>query len=259
MAFADLLLLLVIAPADSIHGCGGFVQTSPGLIRTRKASDAKLDYSHVTVELRTVAGLLKDKTQCAPNGYYFIPVYDKGSFIVKVRGPSGWSWEPEHVPVVIDQNGCNANADTNFQFTGFMISGRVKGAVGGESCSLKNGGPPDVKVELLSPLGDPISSVPTIRNRGMHICKCSSRRIQVTCFTFKGNPILGVHVYLHSEHVSEVHCPQGSGKSPSHKTALCLAISDADGKFMFKSIPCGLYELLPYYKGDWVFSWGSCH
>lgn len=29
------------------------------------------------VELRTVDGLVKDRTQCAPNGYYFIPVYDK--------------------------------------------------------------------------------------------------------------------------------------------------------------------------------------
>ena len=29
------------------------------------------------VELRTVAGLVKDSTQCAPNGYYFVPVYDK--------------------------------------------------------------------------------------------------------------------------------------------------------------------------------------
>ncbi|MQL78549.1 hypothetical protein Taro_010967 [Colocasia esculenta] len=137
MASADLLLLLLIAlaassaAADSIHGCGGFVQASPTLIRTRKASDAKLDYSHVTVELRTVDGLLKDRTQCAPNGYYFIPVYDKGLFVVKVA-------------VAIDQNGCNANADINFQFTGFMISGKVKGAVGGDSCSLKDGGPPDL-------------------------------------------------------------------------------------------------------------------
>jgi hypothetical protein len=24
-----------------------------------------------------VDGLVKDRTQCAPNGYYFIPVYDK--------------------------------------------------------------------------------------------------------------------------------------------------------------------------------------
>lgn len=29
------------------------------------------------VELQTLDGLVKDRTQCAPNGYYFIPVYDK--------------------------------------------------------------------------------------------------------------------------------------------------------------------------------------
>lgn len=29
------------------------------------------------VELRTTDGLVKERTQCAPNGYYFIPVYDK--------------------------------------------------------------------------------------------------------------------------------------------------------------------------------------
>ncbi|KAK1419900.1 hypothetical protein QVD17_29333 [Tagetes erecta] len=29
------------------------------------------------VEMRTLDGLVKDRTQCAPNGYYFIPVYDK--------------------------------------------------------------------------------------------------------------------------------------------------------------------------------------
>ena len=91
-------------------------------------------------------GLVKDRTQCAPNGYYFIPVYDKvnffmdmciykhflvnfgarahthththiyilgvdmlfsfsqriyfslqGSFVIKVNGPDGWSWDPEKV------------------------------------------------------------------------------------------------------------------------------------------------------------------
>lgn len=29
------------------------------------------------VELRTLDGLVKERTHCAPNGYYFIPVYDK--------------------------------------------------------------------------------------------------------------------------------------------------------------------------------------
>jgi len=33
--------------------------------------------SNYKFELQTVDGLVKDSTQCAPNGYYFIPVYDK--------------------------------------------------------------------------------------------------------------------------------------------------------------------------------------
>ena len=39
-----------------------------------------------------------------------------------------------------------------------MITGRVKGAVGGKSCSNKEGGPSDVKVQLLSPSDDVIAS-----------------------------------------------------------------------------------------------------
>jgi hypothetical protein len=43
----------------------------------------------------------------------------------------------------------------------FTISGRVVGAVGGESCSAKNGGPSNVNVELLSPNDDLIYSIVT--------------------------------------------------------------------------------------------------
>nr|XP_017179327.2 uncharacterized protein LOC108169799 [Malus domestica] len=71
--------------ADSIHGCGGFVEASSSLIKARKPTDVKLDYSHITVELRTVDGLLKDSTQCAPNGYFFVPVYDKVLFLILFR------------------------------------------------------------------------------------------------------------------------------------------------------------------------------
>ncbi|KAL6219579.1 hypothetical protein ACLB2K_007338 [Fragaria x ananassa] len=122
-------LLSTAAFADSIHGCGGFVEASSALIKARKVSDAKLDYSHITVELRTVDGFLKESIQCAPNGYYFIPVYDKGSFVIKINGPQGWSLHPDKVPVVVDNTGCNGSEDINFQFTGFSISGRVLGAV----------------------------------------------------------------------------------------------------------------------------------
>lgn len=43
----------------------------------------------------------------------------------------------------------------------FTLSGRVVGAVGGGSCSVKNGGPSNVNVELLSATDDVISAVIT--------------------------------------------------------------------------------------------------
>lgn len=58
-------------------------------------------------------------------------------------------------------------------------------------------------------------------------------------FFWQGNPILGVHIYLYSDDVLEVDCPQGSGNAPGQRKALCHAVSNADGMFMFKSIPCG--------------------
>ncbi|KAL9435513.1 hypothetical protein AB3S75_021731 [Citrus x aurantiifolia] len=274
--------------ADSIHGCGGFVEASSSLIKSRKATEARLDYSHVTVELRTLDGLVKESTQCAPNGYYFIPVYDKGSFVIKVNGPEGWSWNPDKVAVTVDDTGCNGNEDINFRFTGFTLSGRVVGAVGGESCLDKGGGPSNVNVELLSHSGDLISSVITssegsylfkniipgkyklrashpnlsVEVRGSTEVELGFENGEVDDIFFapgyeirglvvaQGNPILGVHIYLYSDDVGKVDCPQGSGNALGERKALCHAVSDADGKFMFKSVPCGQYELVPHYKGE---------
>ncbi|XP_058008575.1 uncharacterized protein LOC110645700 isoform X2 [Hevea brasiliensis] len=240
------------------------------------------------VELRTVDGLVKDRTQCAPNGYYFIPVYDKGTFVIKINGPEGWSWDPENVPVVVDDSGCNHNEDINFRFTGFTLSGKVVGAVGGESCSVKNGGPSNVNVELLSPSDDLISFVVT-SSTGSYLftniipgkykihASHPDLKVEVKGSTevelgFKngivgdiffvpgydlhgyvvaqGNPILGVHIYLYSDDVVELDCPQGSGDATGQRKPLCHAVSDADGMFTFKSLPCAHYELVPFYKGE---------
>ncbi|CAA7030535.1 unnamed protein product [Microthlaspi erraticum] len=274
--------------ADSIKGCGGFVEASSSLVRSRKGAEGKLDYSHITVELQTVDGLVKDSTQCAPNGYYFIPVYDKGSFVLKINGPEGWSWNPDKVPVVVDDSSCNNNEDINFHFTGFTLSGKVVGAVGGESCMVKNGGPADVNVELLSSDGDPIASVLTSSDGsylfkniipGKYSIRASHPGLQIEVrgstevelgfangvvedvffvlgydlkgsVVAQGNPILGVHIYLHSDDVSMVDCPQGFGDASGERKPLCHAVSDADGVFSFKSIPCGKYELVPQYKGE---------
>ncbi|KAL3531546.1 hypothetical protein ACH5RR_010868 [Cinchona calisaya] len=288
------LILLAAAPQananlpDSVQGCGGFVEASVALIKSRKPTDMKLDYSHITVELRTLDGLVKDRTQCAPNGYYFIPVYDKGSFLIKIKGPEGWSWDPEQVPVVVDNTGCNANEDINFRFTGFTLSGRVMGAVGEDSCPNKNGGPSNVNIDLLSTTGDILSSVSTtsagtytfmnvipgkykllasrddldIEVRGSPEVELGFGNGVVDDIFFvsgydiigsvvaQGNPILGVHIYLYSDDVFELDCPHGSGNAPGQGKALCHAISDAAGIFKFKSVPCGIYKLIPFYKGE---------
>ncbi|KAI3460746.1 hypothetical protein Pfo_017409 [Paulownia fortunei] len=277
-----------LAIADSIQGCGGFVEASSALIKSRKPTDAKLDYSHVTVELRTLDGLVKDRTQCAPNGYYFIPVYDKGSYLIKIKGPEGWTCAPEQVPVVVDHTGCNANEDINFRFTGFTLSGRVVGAGSGDSCSHKNGGPSNVNVELLSPSGEVVSSVSTTSTGsysfkniipGKYKIGASRRDLNIEIkgseevelgfdngvvddiffasgydirgyVVAQGNPILGVHFYLYSDDVLEVNCPHDSGNAPGLGKALCHAVSDAEGMFTFTSIPCGTYKLIPFYKGE---------
>ncbi|CAN4101896.1 unnamed protein product [Withania somnifera] len=285
------LYTFATATADSIQGCGGFVEASSGLIKSRKSSDPKLDYSNIIVELRTLDGLVKERTHCAPNGYYFIPVYDKGSFLIKVNGPEGWSWDPEQVPVAIDHTGCNGNEDINFRFTGFTVSGRIVGNVGGESCSLKDGGPSNVNVELLSSTGDVVSSsVSTSRGtysftntipgkyklrasrhdlnvqvRGSAEIELSFENRIVEDFFFvpgydirgsvvaQGNPILGVHIYLYSGDVTKVDCPGGFKNSPGDLglgAALCHNVTDANGIFSLKSIPCGVYKLIPFYKGE---------
>lgn len=45
------------------------------------------------MKLYTVQGSIKYQTDCAPNnGYYLIPLYDKGDFVLQVEPPPGWSF-----------------------------------------------------------------------------------------------------------------------------------------------------------------------
>lgn len=80
----------------------------------------------------------------------------QGTYVIKVSGPEGWSWNPDkvmeiyviiilrhslvymfsftgthslnhtqnlscQVPVTVDASGCNRNEDINFRFTGFVL------------------------------------------------------------------------------------------------------------------------------------------
>ena len=47
----------------------------------RHLSADAMDFSSVKVKLYSASGFLKHETECAPNGYFFVPLYDKvGSF-----------------------------------------------------------------------------------------------------------------------------------------------------------------------------------
>jgi hypothetical protein len=65
-------------------------------------------------------------------------------------------------------------------------------------------------------------------------------------FLRQGNPILGVHLYLYSNDVKDVPCSQGLIGAP-REGALCHAVSGADGKFSFRSIPCGKLTYINFF------------
>ncbi|XP_062553237.1 BOS complex subunit NOMO1 [Armigeres subalbatus] len=116
---ACFLLASRFAVANDVFGCGGFI----------KNANSDLDFSKVEVGLYNPQGSLKIKTDCSPsNGYYFIPLYDKGEYVLKVIPPPGWSFEPEQVPIKFDgaTDVCSQGKDVNFLFKGFGITGKVE-------------------------------------------------------------------------------------------------------------------------------------
>uniref|UniRef100_A0AAQ5XU85 Prealbumin-like fold domain-containing protein n=1 Tax=Amphiprion ocellaris TaxID=80972 RepID=A0AAQ5XU85_AMPOC len=109
--------VLTVSSDDIVVACGGFVK-----------SDVEINYSLIEIKLYTKQGSLKYQTDCAPiNGYFMIPLYDKGDFVLKIEPPLGWSFEPTSVDLHVDgvSDICTKEQDINFVFTGFSVSGTV--------------------------------------------------------------------------------------------------------------------------------------
>ncbi len=52
-----------------------------------------IDFSRINIRLLTKQGALKYETDCAPNnGYYFVPVYEKGEYRLQVKGVESIYW-----------------------------------------------------------------------------------------------------------------------------------------------------------------------
>ncbi|KAM8842505.1 BOS complex subunit NOMO1 [Synchiropus picturatus] len=271
---------LTASSDDIVVACGGFVK-----------SDVEINYSLIEIKLYTKQGSLKYQTECAPiNGYFMIPLYDKGDFVVKIEPPVGWSFEPTSVDVHIDgiTDICTKEKDINFVFTGFSVSGTV----------LSKGhllGPAGVEVKL-SPkgTGDAIQSVSThpggkftfskvlpgiydiIASHPSWTLEKSTTSVHVSNtnaaaadqlliggydvygeVSSDGEPMKEVTFLLYSatvkrEFVSGCNTSPVEGADPGDSSLhyLCSSLSGEDGTFLFPSLASGEYTVVPFYRGE---------
>uniref|UniRef100_A0A8C6XMV8 Prealbumin-like fold domain-containing protein n=1 Tax=Naja naja TaxID=35670 RepID=A0A8C6XMV8_NAJNA len=265
---------------DIVVGCGGFVR-----------SDVEINYSLIEIKLYTKHGTLKYQTDCAPNnGYFMIPLYDKGDFILKIEPPLGWSFEPTSVDIHVDgiNDICTKGGDINFVFTGFSVNGKV----------LSKGqdlGPASVFVALRSPSTGVTLQSTTTQPGGKYAflkvlpgeyeifashptwtLKEATTTVRVTSSNAyassplivagynvsgsvrsDGEPMKGVMFLLFSSSVAKEDI-MGCNPSPvdgfpardDSLAYLCNVISKEDGTFTFQSLPSGKYAVIPFYRGE---------
>ncbi|UXI20244.1 homeobox protein ceh-1-like [Sarcoptes scabiei] len=130
------LSLLEVQSNDSdVVGCGGYVM-----------SNVSINLESIQIQLMTDRSIIKYTSECAPNnGYYFIPLYDHGSYKLKVLAPSGWMFEPDELNLEFDgvNDLCSKQIDINFIFKGYTIFGKVISVA-------SNHGPKGVQLSLQS-------------------------------------------------------------------------------------------------------------
>lgn len=96
-------------------------------------SSIPVDYSKIRVKLLTPEGHMKHEEECnVQNGYYMIPIYNKGQYSLKVSAPEGWFFDPEIIDFKLDglNDPCTKNEDINFVLSAFSIEGVVEGGSG---------------------------------------------------------------------------------------------------------------------------------
>ncbi|KAH9371903.1 hypothetical protein HPB48_003515 [Haemaphysalis longicornis] len=271
---AAVFTLASVVKSDDVMGCGGFIRSS-----------VKINYSRVEVKLLTRQGSHKYQTEGAPNnGYYLIPLYDRGDYTLRVDPPPGWVFEPPSVDLHIDgtTDPCSTAKDINFVFKGFSILGKVVSA-GAEE------GPAGVTVELQDAQGKTLQKTQSgaggaysfarilpgdysllashpawTLGRAKTTVKVTddngspAEHLVVAGYDVRGEvfgegePIRGVHFVLASPPAlegCEAAVPKGFALPPGLRF-LCQVTSGEDGQFVFPAVPPGAYRLLPFYKAQ---------
>uniref|UniRef100_A0A3P9MQS5 Nodal modulator n=1 Tax=Oryzias latipes TaxID=8090 RepID=A0A3P9MQS5_ORYLA len=269
-----------VSSDDIVVACGGFVK-----------SDVEINYSLIEIKLYTKQGSLKYQTDCAPiNGYFMIPLYDKGDFVLKIEPPLGWSFEPTSVELHVDgvNDICTKEEDINFVFTGFSVSGAVLsgghllGPAGVEVTLSRAGTEEKLQTVVTQPGGkytffkvlpghyDITASHPswTLKQRStsVHVSTVNApaaEHLVVAGYDVSGEvrsdgePVKDVTFLLYSSTVSEEGVSgcnpspvEGADSGDSSLLYLCSAQSRDDGTFVFSSLASGEYTVVPFYRGE---------
>ncbi|XP_007258520.3 nodal modulator 1 [Astyanax mexicanus] len=268
------------AADDILVGCGGFVK-----------SDVEIDYSLIEIKLYTKQGSLKYQTDCAPiNGYFMIPLYDKGDFLLKIEPPLGWSFEPMTVDLHVDglTDICTKEQDINFFFTGFSVLGTVlsKGHLQGPAgveVNLKNAGEEEVLQTVFTQAGGQYTFTKVLpgnyditATHASWTLELSSTSVAVSNANAPakaplvvrgydvsgevqsdGEPMKEVNFLLYSSTMAPEDI-NGCSTAPVDGAVLddpslvylCSAQSREDGTFSFPCLPSGEYTVVPYYRGE---------
>ena len=160
---------------DALVGCEGVARVAGTLA---EMAPLAVDFSAVRVSLssRTTEKQLLE-TQCAPNGYYFLPLYDAGDFLLRVDGPSGWHVEQREVPVSYGRGDARhrCTSDVDFIFDGFAASGAVKRSCSSRACARGDAalvGHGGAAVELYRSSDSTLVGSATTRADGSYIFEC---------------------------------------------------------------------------------------
>ncbi|CAD6199350.1 unnamed protein product [Caenorhabditis auriculariae] len=265
-----LLLNVVISNvAAQVFSCGGFVKSA-----------VPIDFSKLKVKLLTPEGHLKHEEELNPqNGYFMIPVYNKGQYSLRVASPEGYYFDPEIFSFKLDgeTDPCTKNKDIIFNLKSFSVSGVVDGAVAGLPLVLtKNGEKVDTtlteeggKYKMKAPPGKyEVSTGPGASkciSRGKSTVEVSNGPVvvlpnlkisghQLSVSVTKGaTGVEGIPITLYSS--SQIEFPNCKKLSSRDKDAptgaqfeCSLGKTGKDGKIEISCFPSGKYQIRPHSK-----------
>uniref|UniRef100_A0A674CCU5 Nodal modulator n=1 Tax=Salmo trutta TaxID=8032 RepID=A0A674CCU5_SALTR len=223
---------ITVSADDIVVACGGFVK-----------SDVEINYSLIEIKVYTKQGSLKYQTDCAPiNGYFMIPLYDKGDFVLKIEPPLGWSFGKENFIFFL----CRC------YWHNFMITGSVNYAK-----ELEQKRPNDsLSFCVVFP-----QSATSVRVSSANAA--AAEHLVVGGYDVSGEvrsdgePMKKVTFLLYSATVKKEDISgcntapvDGAESGDDSLVYLCSALSQEDGVFSFPSLASGDYTVIPFYRGE---------